>query len=74
MNNNVRRFMKIWECPKPVIGEITGWAVGGATGHRIGLVSHVLPADEISDERGFKPVIADRDGPWQDYGQRPKDD
>ncbi|MGK0424905.1 MAG: enoyl-CoA hydratase, partial [Ilumatobacter sp.] len=31
MNNNVRRFMKIWECPKPVIGEITGWAVGGAT-------------------------------------------
>jgi enoyl-CoA hydratase/carnithine racemase len=88
MNNNVRRFMKIWECPKPVIGEITGWAVGGATGHRIGLVSHVLPADEISAEveaearrwtediaeRGFKPVIADHDGPWQDYGQRPKDD
>jgi len=31
MNNNVRRFMKIWECPKPVIGEITGWAIGGAT-------------------------------------------
>lgn len=31
MNNNVRRFMKIWECPKPVIGEVTGWAVGGAT-------------------------------------------
>jgi len=31
MNNNVRRFMKLWECPKPVIGEVTGWAVGGAT-------------------------------------------
>ena len=31
MNNNVRRFMKIWDCPKPVLGEITGWAVGGAT-------------------------------------------
>jgi enoyl-CoA hydratase len=31
MGNNVRRFMKIWECPKPVIGEISGWAVGGAT-------------------------------------------
>ena len=31
MNNNVRRFMKLWECPKPVLGEITGWAVGGAT-------------------------------------------
>lgn len=31
MNNNVRRFMKIWECPKPVLGEITGWAIGGAT-------------------------------------------
>ena len=31
MNNNVQRFMKIWECPKPVLGEITGWAIGGAT-------------------------------------------
>lgn len=31
MNNNVRRFMKLWECPKPVIGEISGWAIGGAT-------------------------------------------
>jgi enoyl-CoA hydratase len=31
MNNNVRRFMKIWDCPKPVLGEIRGWAVGGAT-------------------------------------------
>lgn len=31
MNQNVQRFMKIWECPKPVLGEITGWAVGGAT-------------------------------------------
>ena len=31
MGNNVRRFMRIWECPKPVLGEIRGWAVGGAT-------------------------------------------
>lgn len=31
MNNNVRRFMRIWECPKPVLGEIKGWAIGGAT-------------------------------------------
>jgi enoyl-CoA hydratase len=31
MGNNVRRFMKLWECPKPVIGEIRGWAIGGAT-------------------------------------------
>ena len=188
MNNNVRRFMKIWECPKPVIGEISGWAVGGATdmvlcadllfmaddayigyapsriygtpttmmwvhrlglehakqflltgraidsetAHRIGLVSQVVPAEEISEvaeaearrfatipanqlalnkllinqayenmgmrtsqmlgtffdgiarhteeayrwteeiaDRDFKSVIADRDGPWQDYSQRP---
>jgi len=105
MGNNVRRFMKIWECPKPVLGEITGWAIGGATdlvlcadllfmaddahigyapsrifgtpttmmwvyrlglehakqflltgraidadtAHRIGLVSYVYPADEISE-------------------------
>ena len=31
MGNNVRRFMKIWECPKPVLGEIRGWAIGWAT-------------------------------------------
>jgi enoyl-CoA hydratase len=31
MNHNVERFMKIWHCPKPVIGEIHGFAVGGAT-------------------------------------------
>jgi enoyl-CoA hydratase len=31
MGNNVRRFMSIWDCPKPVLGEIRGWAIGGAT-------------------------------------------
>jgi enoyl-CoA hydratase len=31
MSHNVRRFMKIWECPKPVIGELHGWAIGGGT-------------------------------------------
>ncbi|MEM7097634.1 MAG: crotonase/enoyl-CoA hydratase family protein [Pseudomonadota bacterium] len=31
MGNNVKRFMRIWECPKPVLGEVKGWAVGGAT-------------------------------------------
>ncbi|MCP5059728.1 MAG: crotonase/enoyl-CoA hydratase family protein [bacterium] len=31
MGKNVRRFMKIWECPKPVLGQIHGWAIGGAT-------------------------------------------
>jgi len=31
MGNNVRRFMKIWECPKPVLAELTGWIIGGAT-------------------------------------------
>jgi len=31
MGHNVRRFMKIWECPKPVIGQVEGWALGGAT-------------------------------------------
>ncbi len=103
MGHNVKRFMKIWECPKPVLGQIHGWAIGGATdlilccdllymaddafigyapsrifgtpttmmwvyrlglehakqfllsgdaidadtAHRIGLVSHVCPAEEI---------------------------
>ena len=189
MNNNVQRFMKVWECPKPVIGQIEGWAVGGATdlilcadllfmaddahigyapsriygtpttmmwvhrlglehakqflltgraidaetAHRIGLVSTVcepgeigaaveaearrfahIPANQLAlnkllinqayenmglrtsqllgtffdgvtrhteealqwteaiAERGFKEVIAERDGPWEDYGQRPR--
>ena len=31
MNRNVERFMKIWHCPKPVLGQIHGFAVGGAT-------------------------------------------
>ncbi|MGH9034403.1 MAG: crotonase/enoyl-CoA hydratase family protein [Acidimicrobiia bacterium] len=31
MSHNVRRFMKIWESPKPVVAQIEGWAVGGAT-------------------------------------------
>jgi len=31
MNHNVQRFMKVWECPKPVLGQIHGWAIGGAT-------------------------------------------
>ncbi len=31
MGHNVKRFMKIWDCPKPVIGQIHGWAIGGAT-------------------------------------------
>ena len=31
MGHNVERFMKIWHCPKPVIGQIQGFAVGGAT-------------------------------------------
>jgi len=31
MNKNVERFMKIWHCPKPVIGQVHGFAVGGAT-------------------------------------------
>ena len=105
MGKNVKRFMKIWECPKPVLGQIHGWAVGGATdlilccdllfmasdahigyapsrifgtpttmlwvyrlglehakqfllsgdaidaatAHRIGLVAHVCPPDELSE-------------------------
>jgi enoyl-CoA hydratase len=31
MGNNVRRFMKIWELPKPVIAQVHGWCVGGGT-------------------------------------------
>ncbi len=187
MNHNVQRFMKIWDCPKPVLGQIHGWAIGGATdlvlccdllfmasdahigyapsriygtpttmlwvyrlglehakqfllsgdaidaqtAHRIGLVAHVCSPDELSDEvekyarrfahipanqlalnkllinqafenmglrttqmlgtffdgmtrhteeayrwvedfsqKGFRQVIADRDEPFGDYGER----
>jgi enoyl-CoA hydratase len=31
MGHNTRRFMKIWDCPKPVIAQVEGWALGGAT-------------------------------------------
>jgi enoyl-CoA hydratase len=31
MGNNVRRFMKLWELPKPVIAQVHGWCVGGGT-------------------------------------------
>jgi enoyl-CoA hydratase len=191
MGNNVRRFMSIWECPKPVLGEIRGWAIGGATdlvlccdllfmasdahigyapsriygtpttmlwvyrlglehakqflltgraidaamAYRIGLVSYVVEPGELSgfveaeakrfrhipanqlalnkllinqafenmglrttqligtffdgmtrhteeayrwaesfDEKGFRQVIRERDAPWQDYGEKPKQD
>ncbi len=189
MGNNVRRFMKIWECPKPVLGEVKGWAIGGATdlvlccdmlfmasnahigyapsriygtpttmmwvyrlglehakqflltgraidaetAYRIGLVSQIVGEDDLAEtveaearrfrhipanqlalnkmlinqafenmglrttqmmgtffdgvtrhteeayqwvegfaEKGFRQVIRDRDGPWQDYGEKPK--
>ena len=190
MGNNVRRFMAVWECPKPVLGEIRGWAVGGATdlalccdqlymasdahigyapsrifgtpttmlwvyrlglehakqflltgraidaatAHRIGLVAHVVPPGELAArieadarhfrhipanqlalnkllinqafenmglrttqligtlfdgitrhteeayrwaesfaEKGFREVIRERDAPWGDYGERPRE-
>jgi len=31
MGNNMRRFMKLWECPKPVIAQVHGYAIGGGT-------------------------------------------
>lgn len=31
MSRNVRRFMKLWELPKPVIAQVHGWCVGGGT-------------------------------------------
>ena len=30
MNTNVQRFMKIWHCPKPVVGQVHGYADRGA--------------------------------------------
>lgn len=188
MQHNVRRFMRLWECPKPVLAEVKGWAVGGATdlilcadqlymasdahigyapsrvygvpttmmwvhrlglehakqflltgraidaatAHRIGLVAHVcepaelaatieadarrfthIPANQLAlnkmlinqayenmglrssqmlgtvldgiarhtqealdwratmEREGVRRAVAERDGPWQDYGQKP---
>jgi enoyl-CoA hydratase len=31
MSHNMRRFMKLWECPKPVIAQVHGWCIGGGT-------------------------------------------
>ena len=40
MGANMRRFMKLWECPKPVIAQVHGYALGGGT-------DLVLCADQI---------------------------
>lgn len=189
MGDYMRRFMKLWECPKPVIGQVHGYCVGGgtdlilcadlifmaedaiigyppsrvygtpttmmwvyrvglehakefllsgdqidaATAHRIGLVSKVFPKDQLSEateayakryanipanqlalnkmlinqafenmglrttqmlgtffdgvtrhtdealrwrenfgEFGFRETIRRRDGPFEDYGERPR--
>ncbi len=31
MGANMRRFMKLWECPKPVIAQLHGYVLGGGT-------------------------------------------
>jgi enoyl-CoA hydratase len=31
MGFNMQRFMKLWECPKPVIAQVHGYALGGGT-------------------------------------------
>ena len=31
MGHNMKRFMTLWECPKPVIGQVHGYALGGGT-------------------------------------------
>jgi enoyl-CoA hydratase len=31
MGHNARRFMKLWECPKPVIAQVHGYCLGGGT-------------------------------------------
>lgn len=31
MGHNMKRFMKLWECPKPVIAQMHGYALGGGT-------------------------------------------
>ena len=31
MGNNMKRFMKLWECPKPVIAQLHGYVLGGGT-------------------------------------------
>jgi enoyl-CoA hydratase len=189
MGHNMRRFMKLWECPKPVIAQVHGYALGGgtdlllcadlifmaedavigyppsrvygtpttmlwvyrlqlehakqfllsgeeidaATAYRIGLVSHVVPLDRLAEETeryamrfrhipgnqlalnkllinqayenmglrttqllgtffdgvtrhteeayrwvedfktlGFRETIRRRDGPFEDYGERPR--
>jgi enoyl-CoA hydratase len=40
MGHNMKRFMKLWECPKPVIAQLHGYALGGGT-------DLILCADQI---------------------------
>jgi len=40
MGANMKRFMKLWECPKPVVAQLHGYALGGGT-------DLILCADQI---------------------------
>ena len=40
MGHNMKRFMTLWECPKPVIAQLHGYALGGGT-------DLILCADQI---------------------------
>jgi enoyl-CoA hydratase len=31
MGHNMERFMKLWHCPKPVVAQVHGYALGGGT-------------------------------------------
>jgi|FLYL01.1.fsa_nt_gi enoyl-CoA hydratase len=53
MSRNVRTFMSIWECPKPVIAQIHGYCVGGGTD--MALCSDLIFAAEDA-QIGYPPA------------------
>lgn len=74
MGRNVERFMKIWDCPKPVLGAIHGWAVGTLFD---GMTRHTEEAyrwAESLGEQGLRRTAAARDAPFGDYSARPRED
>ena len=53
MSRNVRAFMSLWECPKPVIAQVHGWCVGG--GSDMALCSDLIYMAEDA-EIGYPPA------------------
>ena len=57
MGNNMKRFMKLWECPKPVIAAVHGYCIGGGVDLIAACDIRLASADAIFSVREAKVAI-----------------